>query len=224
MKKLVSFAFLAMALVSCSTSSRITSTWRKPSFPTGYNDVIVTALTPGVETKTSIENDMASALIARNIGVSKGMDLFPPSFSKDTKKEEMMEAIRKTTAKAIITVSLIHKETSARYVPGTYGYAPTFTYYGRFWGYYSYWYPTIYSQGYYTQDNVYYMETNVYDAVSEELVWSAQSESYNPDDMSGFSTELAGMITDKLIKDGVVRPMRLKNPNKDLTSKRAATK
>ena len=221
MKNLFGLIAFSVIVSACSPDSRITSSWKKPKFKGSYTDVMVTALTPGIDARVTIEDDLAAALAARDIRVSKSMDILPPNFSKETQKEEMMRKIRHTSSKAIITVSLLHKETKSTYVPGSYGYAPTYTYYGGFWGYYSFWYPAIATPGYYEQDKVYYMETNVYDVATEELVWSAQSETYNPDDVSGFSRELADILATKLTKDGVVRPPKIKvdRAEKDVSSR-----
>jgi len=48
------------------------------------------------------------------------------------------------------------------------------------------------------------METNLYDAASEELVWSAQSETYSPIDLPTFAQEFADIIISKMKKDGVI--------------------
>ena len=72
---------------------------------------------------------------------------------------------------------------------------------------------------YYAQDCVYYLETNLYDARSEDLVWSAQSETYNPKDLSGFSQVLANQIVNKLEKDGLLRTNKLESPTKPAVSR-----
>jgi hypothetical protein len=138
------------------------------------------------------------------------MESFPPSFSDDAKdidNSDMLDKIRKTGVDGIITIALIDKETENRYVPGDYGYAPVtrFRYYGRFSGYYTMWYPTMYSPGYYEQNKIYFIEVNFYDANSEELVWSAQSETYNPSSLGQFSKEFAAVIVSKMQQDGVLR-------------------
>ena len=221
MRNLFGVIILVVLHSACSPSSRITGSWKKPRFRSSYSDVMVAALTSNIDAKSTIENDLSAALTGRGLLVTKGMDIFPPTFSKEIGKEEMMRRIRRHSAlQAIVAVSLIRKETASHYVPGSYGYAPMYNYYGRFWGYYSFWYPTLYSPGYYTQDNIYYLETNVYDVKTEELVWSAQSETYNPENLSGFSHELADLIADRLIKDGIIRSnVKLHQPDKSVTSR-----
>ena len=222
MKNLIGLIVIVLLASSCAVDSKITSSWKKPKFKGSYSDVMVVALTHNVDSKSAIENDLSAALTGKGVLVSKSLEIFPPTFTKEIKREEMLRRIRGTSSKAIITVSLIHKETQSNYVPGSYGPAP-YTYYGRFWGYYSFWSPTVMSPGYYTQDQVYYLETNVFDVATEELVWSAQSETYNPENVSGFSSELANSLAARLVKEGVLKPpMKLTQPGKgkDITSKK----
>jgi hypothetical protein len=152
-------------------------------------------------------------LSASGVKTLKGMEAIPPAFldNKEFDKEVLLEKIRKTGAEGIITVTLFDKETETRYVPGSYGYTPLtrYRYYGRFSGYYTTWYPTVYTQGYYAQDKIYFMEINLYDATSEELLWSAQSETYNPSSLAQFSKEFAEMIVNKMREDGVFSNMEL---------------
>ena len=220
MKNRVGLIIITGLLSACSPSSRITGTWKKPEFKGAYSDALVAAMTRNVASKSTIENDLSAALTGRGVLVTKSMDIFPPNFAKEIGKDAMMRKIRRNTAiRAIVAVSLINKETTSHYVPGSYGYAPGFAYYNRFWGY-NIWYPALYSPGYYAQDKIYYLQTNVYDVKSGELVWSAQSETYNPGNLSGFSRQLANLIGEKLIADGIFRhSIKLGPPDKTITSR-----
>ena len=203
---------------SCSPSSQITGSWKNPKSAVQYNNILVAAMTSSVEAKSTVENDMVNSLVGKGIMVSKSLDVFPPNFGKDITKEEMMSKIRHRGSDAILTVTLVDKRTESRYLPGGYGYAPM-PMYSRFWGYYNYMYPTMYNNpGYYRQDRIYYMETNLYDAQTENLIWSAQSETYNPKDLSGFSQELANIIANKLEKDGIIRNSKIEYPAKRAVS------
>ena len=62
----------------------------------------------------------------------------------------------------------------------------------------------MYDPGYYTTDKSYYLEANLYDVESEQLVWSAQSETTNPANLEAFARTFAMVISDQMIKDGVI--------------------
>src|SRR5436190_22964941 len=189
---------------SCTPSSQITGSWINPKASARYDDIMVAGMSSSVDAKNTVENDLAASLEAKNIRVTKSLEVFPPNFGKDLTKEEMLSKIRHKGSDAILTVTLIDKTTESRYTPGTMAYAHMPMYY-QFWGYYNFWYPMMYNNpAYYAQDRVYYLETNLYDARSEDLVWSAQSETYNPKDLSGFSQVLANQIVNKLEKDGLL--------------------
>lgn len=210
MKKIVSFLFLGTVLAACSASTEITGSWKNPAAATNnLSNILVTALSDNTPARQTVENDLAAALSQNGIKAEKSIDVLPPSFTKGDKpdKDVLLDKVRGTGVTAILTVALINKETENRYVPGNYGYEPIprFGYYGRFWGYYTNWYPTLYSPGYYTEDKVYFIETNLYDANTEELLWSAQSETYNPNSLSTFSKEFAGVVIAKMKQDGVIR-------------------
>jgi hypothetical protein len=214
---LISLGLISL-LLACSPGSKITGSWKSNKLAHGYSTIMVAGLTGNIEAKRTVEDALTLSLQDKGVVVTKSTDAFPPSFTKDASKEDMLKKIRQQGTDAILTVTLVDKQTESRYVPGSYSYAPM-PMYNRFWGYYNYWGPMSYSPNYYVQDKIYYLETNVYDADSEELVWSAESETYNPENLSGFSQELANILAIKLEKDGIIsrKPAR---PDKKVVSKK----
>jgi hypothetical protein len=198
MKTILSGFVLCLLLISCTPHARIIRSWKSSTRTKSYNHLMIVALTHDGRAKSIVENDLEAAVARQKVSASKSLDIFAPNFSPDLLKDEMLRKIRLTGADAILTVSLINRETQAHYVPGSPGFVPGF------WGYYNFWYPTMYSPGYYVQDRIYYIETNLYDAVSDELIWTAQSETYNPSSLTGFSSSLASLLTKKLIKDNII--------------------
>lgn len=189
-------ALLCLLIFSaCSPATEITASWTNPEAMTGnYNNILIAAMTEDVATKQMIENQLASELRDKGVNVSKSIEMFPPNFREEqlTNKEAMMQAIQEGGHDAILTVAVIDEETETRYVPGA-AYSPgaRFPYYNRFWGYFNHMYPMVYEPGYYTEDKIYYLETNLYDAQTENLVWSAQSESTNPGNIQNLSEGFA---------------------------------
>ncbi len=209
MKTTASFLIICACLSGCATSTSITGAWKSPAVgEEKITSVLVTALTSRTAARQQVENDLATALQGNGLKAIRSIDVMPPSFTDggEPEREALMDHINETDADAILTVALIDEETESRYVPGNYGYEPIprFGYYGSFWGYYTRWYPTLYSPGYYEEDKVYFIETNLYDADSEELLWSAQSETVNPRDLINFSEDFAELVVNRMIKDGAI--------------------
>jgi hypothetical protein len=197
MKRYWSGMLLFLGLVAC-TDSRIISSWKSSNLKKDYNHIMVIALTHDTNAKTIVENDLADALTRDNIRVSKSREVFSPDATQGPLKDEMISKIKGTGADAILTVSLLNRETHTHYVPGYPGYAPGF------WGYYNFWYPTVYTPGYYTQDHVYYIEANLYDVATDDLIWTAESKTYNPASITGFSRDLAALLARKLVHEKVI--------------------
>jgi hypothetical protein len=170
-----------------------------------YNTILVAALTNNTIAKATLEGDIAKEL-GKNVNVLKSIEQFPPDVSgSDSSKINMLNRVKNKNVDGILTISILSKETESRYIRGRYPYDPLgYPFYNDFWGYYNYWYPSFYDNGYYVQNKVYFIETNLYDVQSEKLMWSAQSKTYNPEELHLFSREFATVITSKMKADGML--------------------
>lgn len=210
MKKInLVFTFLILVFaVSCSPSTKIIGSWTGPNTPTEpYKSIFVTGITDNLVARQAFENDIDSQLEARKVTAVSSFDIIPPGFkATEANKEAVLNAIREGGSDAILTVALLDQTSETRYVPGTTMYSPMGYggYYGRFYGYYSYYNPVMYDPGYYSTDKKYYLEMNLYDAKTETLVWSAQSETTNPSSIETFSRTFSEMVVNRLIKDGLI--------------------
>ncbi len=211
MKKLNLLAGLLLAalVTACAPSTKITGSWKAPEVKAGgYGNIFVTALTDKLVARQTIENDIDTILKEDGIQASSSFEIIPPGFKATPEnKEKTVKAIQDTGHDAILTIALLDQTSETRYVPGTTMYSPLGYggFYGGFYGYYSYYNPVMYDPGYYTTDKNYYIEMNLYDAQSEALVWSAQSETTNPSSLESFSRTFAQAVEYQLVKDGIIR-------------------
>lgn len=198
-------------LNSCSSSTKILGSWKSPdSPPSGYSNIFIAALSDNVLARKTIEDNLQNLLNQKGIASVTSFNIIKPEFrAMETKKEEILNAIKDRENDAILTVAVIDQTNDTRYVPGDIMYNPMgFAYYRGFWRYYSFYYPMIYSPGYYTQEKNYFLEINLYDAQSEDLMWSAQSQTTNPYDLEGSSEEFAKVVVGRLIKEGLIARQR----------------
>lgn len=203
------YAFIIGALVyGCSPTTDLTASWTRDDFPTEkYENVFVTAMVQDNEAKQMIEEELAVSLREMGVNVATSSNVFPPDFDEGSvpSKEDIMNKVQEGKYDAILTVNFIDSETDRQYVSG-YAYDPATSYgwYGDFYGYYSTVYPTVYDPGYWTLEKTYFMETNLYDAENEKLVWSAQSETYDPANLETFSESFAGVVVEELEEDNFI--------------------
>jgi len=208
--KLFTLFVLAALFSACGTSTMITGSWRKPNATAnGYQKIFIAAMSSDIPAKQAVENGLQVQLQQKGLTVIKSMDVFPPNFSTQTgqQKELILSKIQSTNADGILTIALLKKETENRFVRTGGGYwnpGLRYGYYNRFWNYYSNWYPALYAPGYYDQQQVYYLETNLYDAKTEELIWAAQSETYDPTSIDSFLKGYVKSILEQMQKDGLI--------------------
>ena len=213
MKAIIITALLGAIIlfVACGTTVHMTGTWTAPEAPAGgYHNMLVAAVTSHTGAQQVVESKMVEALQKRGVVAGRGLDLFPPKFNpqSDAEKEAAGQKIKDAGYTAVLTVSLVNRESQTRYVPGTISYAPypAYGWYGRFWGYYGYMYGSVYSPGYYTTDKTYFLESNLYDLSQDgKLIWSGQSETYNPNSLESFAKSFAAQVSASLNNAGLLK-------------------
>jgi hypothetical protein len=205
--KFVTTAILSVLFLftACTPTLKVTGTWvnKEKIGAKKYKNLFIIALAEKFEVKTQLEMNIAFAAVDRGLNVVKSTDIFPYTFSKDNipNKEVLLEKITKLGCDAILTVVPVNKTSETRYVPGSVAYTPTYyPYYGNFYNYYNYYTPIVYSPGYYETDKHYFLESNLYDFASGELLWSVQSEANNPASIESFSKEYTDMLVRELNK------------------------
>ncbi|MGB4770608.1 MAG: hypothetical protein WBP58_04080 [Chitinophagaceae bacterium] len=204
MKKFIAIVFAAVYLVACGPSQKVTSSWKSPEMPNKkYNSVFIMAMIQNQSARNIIETDLANAAAAKGLKVYKSSEYFAPNFQQGNLpgKQEIIDKVRSLGCEAMMTVSLVDKESETRYVPGTTTVYAPYGRYGYGWGgYYGYGMST-YNPGYYTTDKTYFMESHIFDVESEKMIWSAQSEAYNPTSISKFSRDYTTVLADRISKD-----------------------
>lgn len=198
---------IVVLFCQCASSSIITGAWRDPAAtPANYKKVFIATLTESVTARQMIEDQLALTLQEFGLSTVKSIDVFPPEFHRSmAKKSDLaLEKITQTNSDAILTIALLDKTSETRYVPNSMPYPVSrFGYYGTFGFYYDYWYGNFNNMGYYTTDNTYYLETNLYDVKTQRLIWSAQSETYNPSSINDFLVGYKKALSQQLKKDKI---------------------
>jgi hypothetical protein len=206
MKQLIAGVLLIIGVLSCTPTTKLTGSWKnEQQIKKAYKVIFVAAITKNSIMRSSFEGDVSAELNKDNVRTLKSIDEFPPQFGNDSvSRTALMNAVKKDGSEAILTITVLKKATESRYVGGGYSPEARFGYYGNFWGYYNYWYPNTYNDGYYVDTEVYYIECNLYDSQTQLLLWSAQTKAYSYQGISGFSKEFAGIIVNKLKSDKVI--------------------
>ena len=179
---LLSLVFLS----SCSPSMKITGNWmNKDMMGKGnYKKIFLFVIASDMGAKQSVENAQAKAAAAEGITTVKSYEVFGPNFlAQKPTNEQIMAKIRETGCDAVFTSALVDVKSETRYVPGTTNYA-------------------------YTEDQTYFIESNLYDVKTEEIVWSVQSEAYNPTNVDNVARTYSALLFEKLRTEGITHPKK----------------
>ncbi len=137
-------------------------------------------------------------------GISSLNEYGPKSF-ENSKEVEVLTKLGNSAVDAVITIVLLDKQKEKYYIPGRVYYSPYTIYQRRFWGYYTTIYDRVYTPGYYREDTKYFWESNFYDIETKELLYSAQTKSFDPGSAESLAHEYGQIILNDMVKQGVLQ-------------------
>ena len=175
---------LALLLSGCAATSTV-SVWRDDTFSGPPFEHLL-------GDRKIFESEFAKAIIDAGKNATASSRVMPGE--EKLSAESVKAAIAGTGIDAVLVTSVVGVDERESYV------APP-TYSRTYYGYYATSYDFAYQSGYYHQYSVYHLETNVYDARSEELVWTMRSEAVAPKSVAQVVASLSKQIIAQLKKD-----------------------
>lgn len=210
MKNIKWMGFALLLMVAGCTTSKITSSWKaENTVPQKYNKILVLGLIR--EADRTIQENMENHLVGdlQELGynaVSSLKEYGPKAFDK-MDEELALGKIKNSGVDAVITIVLLDKQKERKYIPGNMYYSPYGYYYNRFWGYRTTLYRRIDEPGYYVTDTKYFWESNLYDMSTQKLVYSVQTQSFDPANSESLGHEYGQMIVKDMVKNNVIRKL-----------------
>jgi hypothetical protein len=192
--KLLRLPLIVMALVlgACSTVS-ITNQWRDPSWAgPPASSVVVVGISRSDVMRRIFEDTFAQQLQAAGVQASASYTQIPPGSGGSVRLHDLVKG---SGAQAVLV-------TRVQRVEQKISVSPSGPYYGGFYGWYGgAWASTPDIHQY----EVVTLETSVWDARSEKLIWSVTTENVATNDIPKTSTQLAQTLIPKLRADGILR-------------------
>ena len=111
-------------------------------------------------------------------------------------KDKVRARIEAAGFDGAVVFRVVGVENEERWVPPTY--------YGNAWGYWGYAAPLAYQPGYLVNDRIVSVETNAYRVQDARLVWSAHSDTMNPNDARQLIDEVVKATVEAMRKDGIL--------------------
>jgi hypothetical protein len=195
---------LALLLFGCSSSNKISNSWKNPDVTiesAKFQTMAVFAMVKDEQMRRGVEEAIVSQM-PNTIAV--------PSYKMITKEELAdIDAVKQKLKERgmegalVLSVRNVNQKTSY-YSSGMYPSA-----YYSFGGYYNYAWNYMYDPYVYSTTNVYVdLEILIYSLRDDKLVWYGESTSVNPKGIQETISELAVSVKNQLVEDGLLDPTR----------------
>lgn len=195
----LTFASLA---IGAEAGTKFKSVWKAPdAVPLNFRGQKVAAVVMlnDEPTRRGVEDELSYELRSRGVDGIAAHRLVPPEEMKD--KEQARARLEQAGVVGAVVLRAVGKQTQLTETPGAYWV----TNYWTFSGYYGWGWGGIYDPGYVQMDNIYYVETLIFDLKADKLVWAALSETKKTKRVDAFMKDLVSAAAKQLEKEGLVR-------------------
>lgn len=174
--------------------------------PKAYHKILVLGLInePDRTIREKMEEHIVGDLKGLGYNAVCSCNEFDPKAFENINEQEALEKLSNSGIDAVLTVVLLDKAKEKYYIPGRVYYSPYVIYHNRFYGYYRTMYDRVYQPGYYETSTKYFWESNFYTLEGKDLLYSAQSQSFDPASASSLSHEYGEMIVKDMVKNNVL--------------------
>ena len=198
--RFASLAFVALVLVACASTPKLTASWRDPQFSgPPPAKLMVLGISRSDVHRRVFEDGFANALRSAGVGsIAAYTELPEQGVIPD---ERIQAAVKKSGADAVLTARVIRVDRQVDIRPGMapMPYGP----YGR--GFYG-WYGSAWSmsQPDIVQYDVVTIESTLWDMRSGKIVWSGTSETTQASDVAKLTEGLAQVLIGQMKTDRVL--------------------
>ncbi len=201
-------ALLALAALAGCATTRVTSSWRDPAYTGGpFQRMIIFVAAKDESVRRFAENQAVLSLPPGTRGTASYL-LFE---SPEPDMAKMRSRLAQDGYDAALVSRLVSVDKTRTYHPPEVHWAPfgPWPLYGPYYRSFYWYYPhafTYMTPGYTTETTRVLVETVVYRLPAGEPVWSAVSESVNPNSTLDLVNELIDIVGKRLRQEGLIAP------------------
>ncbi len=207
MKRILIFPILLLLLFSgCVTTTKLTSSWKaEDSMQTKIKKVVVLGLIREYDRtlREKMEEHLVNDLKALGYDAVCACNEYNPKAFDNMSEEQAIDKLRSSGVDAVLTIVLLDKTSEKYYVPGRVQYSSAY-YQSRFWHYTRLMMDRIYEENYYVTNTKYFWESNLYELKESKLLYSAQSQSFDPSSTESLGHEYGQLIIKDLVTKKVL--------------------
>jgi hypothetical protein len=196
---MISLIFGVSILASSCASTKLTHTWvEETNTGKSFSNFLVIGVSDREGVRRSYEEKFVDELKRAGVKAVSSAGAIDIPANQKLENEKILEVVQIYGNDAVVVTHLIGVEKEQVYHP------PTISPYG-YYGYYNRVYGTVHRPGYYTTQTFVRLETNVYDVKTEKLVWSGQSETWQPGSEKQIIDEVVPAVIRELERNNLIR-------------------
>jgi hypothetical protein len=195
---LFSFVFL---IISCTgtelTHKHVNEAYKgKP-----VSNILVIAITGNEDSRRSFERKFVAQLKAAGVEAISSEEAIPMPPDLELKKEAIITAVNHFSNDAVIITHLIDKNEKE-------GFTRSSETHSGYFGFYHSRYTSSYARdpGYSSTSKTVRLETNLYDAKTEKLIWSGQSKTISKDSKDQIINDVINVVINDLQNNKLISP------------------
>ena len=205
----------AVSLMLTACTLKPLAEWRDSEFTGMVDNILVIGVSEQAVVRRQFEDTFVNELAA--VGVSAKSSYRVLSDEQISSKDALDAAIREQSMDAVLVTRVIGIEEIETYTPPTYTYTPRpraylpsdthssdfDRHYRDYHSYYRY-AARVSTPGYWDKYEVLKLESNLYDSASQRLIWSIQSESFDPQSAGQLINDQIAIALKSLRETGLI--------------------
>ncbi len=164
-------ALIAVLVAACATPQPDT-VWKDPAYQERPGKIMVIGVAKSPVNRRIFEDEFVRQLNAHGTEAIASYTVIPDRQQDD--QAAIAAKVAQLGADTVLITRMVSKRTMQIYVPGTTYYPPA--HYGKWPDYYGHGYRAVHTPGYISEEEFAVIETNLYEAGNDNLVWAASSE------------------------------------------------
>lgn len=191
---LMLLTLLPLALVSCA-STTVTGVWSDENYKqTPVQSIMVIGVAENVRNRNIFENAMVAEFEKQGVKAIASAKVLG---EEEINKENVVAAAEQSQVQAVLVTRLVGNKQEQVYHPPS-GYAVPDPYYRRWDTYHPHMYDYAYTPGYMATYTNVLLETSVFDVKGRALIWSAATETFEPQNINKEVAKLAQILVKKM--------------------------
>ena len=194
-RPVLSVCALAIVLTTGCSATKFASTWENPNYEGGaFKKLMIIALGVSPGGRAEFENTVADALVAQGV-LGVGSDGYFSAADQMT-REAVRTWVKRDGYQGVLVARLVDVQRTQYVQP------PQYTDLCGYWGYYG----TAMTPGYVVDQTTLLINTDLFDASTGQVVYTAESKSFDPSSRQQVIRELTSLLVKDLTKRGLLPP------------------